>query len=291
ELERQIREIVNNIWDEIDKPNMYRHVQLTDMFDIDFYFIPHIIYERECFDERMEDLFRRFTDPTHKKYYFRTSYHLKKSVPAEGFYTWTKQIWDAIVADEALNIPDQHKLLSVYRCEHALQESVDKFQCLCYSIESEIGQGEVKDFGRRLTEMMYECITLYDTTARKYDAEVSDDKRFGLMEKLESKIQPLFLGQQEHINHKVLTRFKEELHSCLPNHECSIHFDQIVKSVIENCRKMWSSKMNDSLIDTYNKQFVDKDAFWKGPLERIRELTKGAQMEQFSLLQKEFEVK
>jgi len=289
ELERQIRDIVNKIWNDIEKPDTYSKALLTDMFDMDFFFIPHIIYETNLFYERIGELFSRFTDSQNKNYYFGSSYHFRKSVPAEGLYTWTKQIWDAITSDESLNIPDQQKLLSAYRCEHALQESFEKFQELCKDIESEVQKGEVKEFGKQLNEIINECLEMFDNTAHKYDAEVSNEKRLNLTEKLEIKIQYLFMKQQEHISHKIFNLFEEKLNHRLPKHECSDNFATIVNQIIEECRKMWFDKIESSLIETDNKQLVDKDMIWKNVSERIHELTKGAQMEQYNFLQKEFE--
>ncbi|ETO26930.1 hypothetical protein RFI_10202 [Reticulomyxa filosa] len=299
ELERQIREVVNKIWSDIEKPQNYSNALLTDMFDMDFFFVPHIIYETKLFYERIDEL---------------------KSVPAEGLFTWTKQIWDAISTDESLNIPDQQKLLSAYRCEHALQESYEKFQELCQSIEAEVEKGEVKNFGDRLNDIIHQCLEMFDHTAQKYDPEVSNEKRINLIEKLETKIQYFFMKQQEHINHKVFTLFEEKLNNALPKHECASNFESIVNAVTQECHKLWSEKIDGtflfffitkthkhtniqtykqlhqsiftkgSLIKSDNKQLSDKEAFWKNASERILELTKGAQMEQYNFLQKEFAV-
>merc|ERR1712045_327649 len=89
--------------------------------------MPPLVYFKDLFDQKVNELYQRFTNPSNPNYYFNTTYHFSKCVPPEGLSTWTKQIFDAITQDESLNIPDQQKLLSAYRCEHALNESYKIF--------------------------------------------------------------------------------------------------------------------------------------------------------------------
>lgn len=112
---------MNEIWENIEKPPEFQNTNLEDLFDIGFYFMPPLVYYRNEFNQKVDDLYDRFTNKNSQNYIFNTPYHFQKSVPAEGLPSWTKQIWDAIMSDEALNIPDQQKLLSAYRCEHALE--------------------------------------------------------------------------------------------------------------------------------------------------------------------------
>eukprot|EP00484_Ammonia_sp_Unknown_P018069 CAMPEP_0197027940 /NCGR_PEP_ID=MMETSP1384-20130603/7789_1 /TAXON_ID=29189 /ORGANISM="Ammonia sp." /LENGTH=822 /DNA_ID=CAMNT_0042456869 /DNA_START=23 /DNA_END=2491 /DNA_ORIENTATION=+ len=289
QLTAHIEKVLNSIWSEIEKPESFVGKQITDLFDIDFFFMPPLVYFRDLFHQRVNELYGRFTDASNSKYYFSTSYHFSKCVPPEGLYTWTKQIFDAITQDESLNIPDQQKLLSAYRCEHALNESYAVFTQKTEMISRSVQEKYVDGFGQKLDAIIAECVQIYKATANKYDKEEAAEKYASLVDKIETQIQYLFNFQFNHLVDKVMELYQFEMRQSLPNGMCVDNLDGAVQSVGEKIRKFFSSKISECMINTENEKFLNKDMYWQETQKRLRDSTKTIQMEQWQLLCKENE--
>lgn len=289
QLRETIHRVLMTIWTEIDKPDNFGDTKLTDLFDIDFYFMPPLVYFKELFDRRVHELYARFTNPQDKHYYFNSSWHFSKCVPPEGLYTWTRQIFEAITKDESLNIPDQQKLLSAYRCEHALNEAFQTFTVGIKPIADEVKQRFVESFGSRLDEVIATAMAEYKETANKYDAEEATEKYKALVDKIETQIQFMFNLQYQWLETQVLDVFQFEMDQALPSGECVSNLNEVVGRAAESAKKVFSSKMAECMINTENKDFLNKSQYWNETQKRLRERTKNIQLEQWQLLQKENE--
>ena len=191
--------------------------------------------------------------------------------------------------DESLNIPDQQKLLSAYRCEHALNESYKIFTESTGLIVEEVKEKYVEGFGRKLDEIIARCISEYQETANKYDKEEANEKYISLVDKIETQIQYLFSFQYKHLTEKVMDLYEYEMKQALPKGICVDNLEDVVSRVGENVRKFFSNKIEECLINTENKNFLDKDVYWKETQKRLREATKSIQLEEWQLLCKENE--
>eukprot|EP01084_Bolivina_argentea_P146674 256752_1 len=289
QLQQSIEGVVLQIWNDIDKPDTFNNTNIRDIFDIDFFFIPPLVYFKQEFDESINDLYNRFTNPSHEKYYFNTNYHYSKCVPPEGLYTWTKQIFDAITSDESLNIPDQQKLLSAYRCEHALNESFEIFEQETLEINKQVKEKYIDGFGKKLDKIIEKCVFEYKQTANKYDKEEANEKYKSLVDKIETQIQFLFNFQYKHLVEKVKELYYYEMSQNLPKGQCVNNLELIVNNVGENVRKFFSNKIEECMIKTENKTFLNKDMYWKETSSRLREASKTIQAEQWQFLCKENE--
>jgi len=292
ELRSSIQRVVLDIWNSIDKPDNFGTTQISDLFDIDFFFMPPLVYFRKEFDAKVTELYARFTSPSDPNYYFSKPWHFSKCVPPEGLSTWTRQIFGAITKDESLNIPDQQKLLSAYRCEHALNEAFAVFTQKTADVASAVKERFVEGFGSKLDAVIAECMAMYKATASKYDAEEAAEKYAALVDKCETQIQFMFAFQYKHLEAAVMQRFEAQMSAALPNAnsgKCVEDLNAVVGAVGESVRKFFSEKMKECMIDTDNKQFLDAERFWKETQERLREQTKMVQAEQWRLLQTEME--
>jgi len=289
ELQKNIERVVNGIWNEIDRPDQFANTKIADLFDIDYFFMPPLVYYKDLFDQRVQELYNRFTNPSDDNYYFNTSYHFTKCVPPEGLYTWTEQIFNAITQDESLNIPDQQKLLSAYRCEHALNEAYTIFVDETQTIEKIVKEKYVDGFGPKLDEIVAKCVSAYQETANKYDKEEAQAKYMSLVDKIETQIQYLFGFQYKHLVEKVMDLYQYEMKQALPRGECVDNLNEVVTRVGESIRKFFSTKIDDCMINTENKRFLDKETYWQETQKRLREATKSIQLEEWQKLCKENE--
>merc|ERR1712232_233568 len=194
---------------------------------IDFFFMPPLVYFQQDFDAKVQELYARFVDPSSPKYYFNTRFHFQKCVPVEGLYTWTKQIFSAITEDESLNIPDQQKLLSAYRCEHALNEAFECFSKATANLATQCKSEYVDGFGEKCDDAIKAAITIYKETANKYDKEEANEKYAPLIEKIEQQIQILFSCQYKHLNEKLMDLYRHEMAQSLPTNACVDNLSEI----------------------------------------------------------------
>jgi len=286
--------VVLNIWADIEKPDNFGSTSISDLFDIDFFFMPPLVYFRKEFDAKVAELYSRFTDPSDASYYFSKPWHFSKCVPPEGLSTWTRQIFSAITKDESLNIPDQQKLLSAYRCEHALNEAFAVFTKKTAELAQAVKERFVERFGAQLDAVIAECMALYKETANKYDAEEAADKFAALADKMQTQIQFMFAFQYKHLEAEVMRQFETQMQAALPdarNGKCVDDLNAVVGAVGERVRKLFSEKMKACQIEAVSgdeqQNFLDPERFWKETYQRLREQTKIVQAEQWRLLQAE----
>jgi len=285
--ETTIRGIVNDIWQNIEKPESYSKTQLTDLFDIHFFFMPPLVFFRDKFNEKVQELFKRLTDPKDPNYYFNNSYHYRKSVPPEGLFTWTSQIWDAISKDEILNIPDQQKLLSSYRCEHAMNESFKKFLNQAKKIQDDVQDHYIENFGNCLNEIIVKCVYEYNLTADKYDEDEAKDKYAQLVDKIETHVQYLFTFQVKHLISECLEKYEKEIHKILPKNECVRDFRNVTCTIMEQIQKYFNQQIATCMINTDNNDLLDEEIHGKELQKRLLDVSRSLQSEQLKLLQNE----
>eukprot|EP01083_Nonionella_stella_P020617 57183_1 len=292
QLKQNIQNVVLSIWNEIDKPEHFDGVQISDLFDIDFYFMPPLVYFKQVFDDKVVDLYARFTNPSHPNYYFNTSYHLSKCVPPEGLAQWTKQIFDAITSDESLNIPDQQKLLSAYRCEHAYNESCAMFKQSIQPIKDEVRESYVERFGSKLEAIIGKVIGRYKETACKYDAEEANEIYVQLVDKMETQVQFMFSLQYKHILEKVEETYLHQMNAQVPSTgDCVDDLNAIVTRMTDNARTFYGSKVDECRIQNVKEigAAIDAEVYWKETHKRLREVTRSIRAEQWQLLCRENE--
>jgi len=289
QLRETVQRVLMTIWTEIDKPDGFGDTKLSDLFDIDFFFLPPLVYFKELFDRRCRELYGRFTRSSDPHYYFNNSYHFKKCVPPEGLWTWTSQIFQAITKDESLNIPDQQKLLSAYRCEHALNAAFAAFTNGIAEVSAEVEARWVPRFGARLDAVIGAVMAQYKETASKYDEEEAMEKYKSLVDRIETQIQFLFNAQYKWLEAKVLDVFQLEMDRALPRGECVPDLNAVVNRAADCAKKVFSDQMAECAVKTENAAVVDRAKYWNETQQRLRERTKSIQLEQWQSLQKENE--
>ncbi len=57
---------IHQIWRDIDKPAEFASCALQDLLDIEFFFLPPMVYFMQEFHARTQLLFERFTNPRHQ---------------------------------------------------------------------------------------------------------------------------------------------------------------------------------------------------------------------------------
>jgi len=155
------------------------------------------------------------------------------------------------------------------------------------SIQQNVEDHFVDNFGKSFDEIIAKCINAYRLIANKYDQETAEDKYSQLMNKIESHIQHLFPHQLQHLISKCVEIYDKEIHKSFPKNECVCDFRNIIQNVSEKIRKYFSKQIEKCIVQTNNNEFLNKESHAKELNKRLRECTKSYQIKQLALLQKE----
>lgn len=101
-IEELILNDINQIWNEIKKPEKFANSTPRNFFKFEFITLPHKVYCENEFDNEIGILRQRF-QPASEGYIF--SHIIKeKNIPSDGLMHYFKQIWSEIQNEKDLNI-------------------------------------------------------------------------------------------------------------------------------------------------------------------------------------------
>ena len=84
---------VNNIWDDIYKPEQYKNSKPTDFFHFEYFMLPHKIYENDKFVEKCHQLRARFSVGVQDTLFPSND---SKNVPIDGLALFVNSTWEKI---------------------------------------------------------------------------------------------------------------------------------------------------------------------------------------------------
>ena len=101
-MEDLIMKDINNVWNEIPKPEKFKESTFGNFFKFEFVTLPHKKYKEDEFEEEIKQMRLRLL-PNHDRYFFD---HIKneKNIPADGINHYFLQIWNDILSEKDLNI-------------------------------------------------------------------------------------------------------------------------------------------------------------------------------------------
>ncbi|CDJ31287.1 Chromosome II, complete genome, related [Eimeria mitis] len=115
--EKIIKDYVNKIWDEIEKPAAAAHASAADFFTVEVMGLAHKLLAPQQFEEDVIRLRTRWAKEFSPKSYTR-------AIPADGFGAYAKNIWETIKQQSHLDIPNQKEMLAIYRCQDLKQQAL-----------------------------------------------------------------------------------------------------------------------------------------------------------------------
>jgi hypothetical protein len=101
-IEELILKDINNIWNDIVKPERYKDSSPSNFFKFEFITLSHKKYREELFEQEVKEMRQRLL-PGGEGYLFD---HIKaeKNVPSDGLKQYFNQIWNDIINEKDLNI-------------------------------------------------------------------------------------------------------------------------------------------------------------------------------------------
>lgn len=209
-LSRTLLADMNRIWDSLSKPEGLESVSITDFFDFDFTSLPHKLLQPEEFDRQVLQLRSRFTERNTSQFLFKQQYH--KRIPADGLPRYLDTIWEQVMTNKDLDLPTQQEMLAQFRCDEIASAAFATFSNSVKPFRKPLETGSILDtLGADMAQHRGLALAKFDKDASRYHAEVYKRKRLELLEKLNTALLPLFLGQLRNLHKILIALFKKAI--------------------------------------------------------------------------------
>ena len=248
-LRESIINDIRNIWNEIKKPEKFKHDPPEKYFKFEFITLSHKFYKKEKFLEDIENIKTNYlTNPkkdkniNNQKTYFFNHVNSEKNVPIDGFYMYTRDMWSTIINNKDLNIPNQKEMLAQFRCneikENALNEINDKISELEY--QSSINN--IDNYKEKVNELEQIALKIYDETAKDYLSYIYQEIRKNLINEISNKLYPSFLNQLKRLIPGYQKDFRIELEKELKSND---NFSECAKKIKKDFLEKIEEKLNN----------------------------------------------
>ncbi|ONI15561.1 hypothetical protein PRUPE_3G049700 [Prunus persica] len=197
-LESELRNDIQKIWASAPKPEAHKETPLSEFFNVEVVALSNYEEKEDAFKAEVAGMRQKFI-------HNELAGDRQAVVPASGFSLSLQEIWEKIKKNRDLDIPSIKVLVATVRCEEIANEKYSAF-----AANEELKVISVHPgFGKKLSSMIYTCISGYDEEATYYDEGVKSVKRKQLEEKLLQFVQPKFQDLLELKRSFTLDKFKE----------------------------------------------------------------------------------
>ena len=166
---------INNIWNEIHKPEGFKDSKAEDFFNFEYCMIPHKIYEEERFYEKTTELKGRFVDGSENMVYLERKGD--DNIPIDGLSVYIDQTWDVIRNQKELNLPDQREMVANYRCNEIKEEALELAQVDIDELRKQTDNKIISGFKAACEVPVNKAIEHFDEFANQYQAKVYEKVR------------------------------------------------------------------------------------------------------------------
>lgn len=247
-LEPVLREDIQKIWDAVPKPQAHKETPLSEFFNVEVVALSSFEEKEEQFREQVADLRKRFNQSIAPG---GLAGDRQGVVPASGFSFSAQQIWKVIKENKDLDLPAHKVMVATVRCEEIANERYNDFvqNQDWLQVEEASQSGPVPGFGKKLSSIIRNCLSEYDSEAVYFDEGVRTSKRKLLEEKLLQLVQPAFHSILGHLRSETLDKFKEAFDKALSGGE---GFAAAANSCKQRFLNYFDEGCEDSVIEQAN---------------------------------------
>jgi len=167
---------LHKIWQEIAKPEEFKHSSLDVFFDINFERMPHYQFQKTEFMAEAENQYKKYIQPNHESYFFK-DISTKPVVPLDSLHLYMKSVWSTIRNCKDIDIPSQRFLISEYRCSQIKNEILKEYAIPeIQSINSKM-TGIYVDLASRSDKVFQESMNQYNEKTDYYVEEIVERHR------------------------------------------------------------------------------------------------------------------
>jgi hypothetical protein len=120
-------EIINNIWENIQKPKEKVNEVWRNYFHLVVHGVSDIVPEGKVEREKLSEVFRLFQDKNYENYLFAGKKGASKEFLMEELTTLIPNVWSDICLNKDLDILSQRESIALIRCDNLRKEILDTF--------------------------------------------------------------------------------------------------------------------------------------------------------------------
>ena len=248
-IESQIKRDVGAIWDDLKKPEEFKTLKWNDLFELQFYSLPHKKFEAEGFSRGVDSFRDRFLNEKASDYIFNTEYHTQKSVPIQSFGVYLHNIWNSIKEHKDLNIPSERKMLAIFRCDDIMRDILSgEFKIDVKSLLTIVNENPEVDFQTHFDSLYNKAIDYFSGITPGYDPEVVAIKRAELEERLQDELKLVYLERLSFLRHNSREKFQDAISTSLPKRDVVDNFSEIIRKCRNDTLQYYSSRQLKSTL-------------------------------------------
>jgi hypothetical protein len=194
-----IREIlisdVTRIWSEVKKPQGFEGLQLDKLFKVETFAIHNYVYERPRFDEDVQQLAGLLKNKSSPDYLFKGMNF--NNIPLDGLYVYMSQIWETIISNKDVNIPNQKIMVSTFRCNEIKNESIDLSRNEFDNLRKELGQNNDLNLREQYDLIFNKSLEFYSKNTTHYDETIARSTAEELKLAIQKDFETIFREQND----------------------------------------------------------------------------------------------
>ncbi|KAI5569713.1 hypothetical protein BDE02_12G095500 [Populus trichocarpa] len=209
-LQHILRQDIDKIWAATAKPEAHTWTRLGDFFNVEIIALPNYEFEKEKFNEQVALLRQRFI---HSISLGGLAGDRKDVLPASGFSFRAEQIWKTIKENKDLDLPALEVMVATFRCEEIAKEKLSRLKLdeTWLAMSEALKSGPVSEFGEKLSSILENYLSQYDTEAVDYEERIRKDKRQQLETEALQAVYPAYAAMLQHLRSIALKSFKTKL--------------------------------------------------------------------------------
>ena len=196
-----IREVLTQdivkLWDEVQKPEEFKDLKYSDVFEVDVFTLSNFIYEKNKFLEDVVSLRKRLTDKTDQDYIFKD--YDTKNIPFDAMYLYLTEIWETIKDNKDLNIPNQKIMISTFRCKEvkddSLNKSINDFRKLRNKLKS--SNSDKINLREEYDKIKLKSMNYFKGNTTYYDDTIVNNNEIDLLRGIENQFESIFKDQND----------------------------------------------------------------------------------------------
>ncbi|CDJ69606.1 Protein SEY1, related [Eimeria necatrix] len=205
--ERIVKDYVDKIWSEIEKPDSAADRSAEDFFTVEVVGLAHKLLAPEEFEKDVIRLRTRWANEFSPKSYTR-------NVPADGFGAYAKNIWETIKQQSHLDIPNQKEMLAIYRCQDLKQQALQMAASRAAALQQQYLKPTAADTAaikKEMTTIVQDALTQYLSQATRYQEKICTSVKTELIDALISTLKPIVDSQLSEARARIARKYKDAL--------------------------------------------------------------------------------
>lgn len=205
---------INQLWQDIHKPDQYKDSLAQEFFSIEFCLMPHKLYCEDQFVEKCKELKEKFTAGSENNFFPEIASDAgqgAKAVPIDGLSYFIDTTWAIIKDQKELNLPDQREMVAQYRCNEVKEEALELIKTHVQALDAKSRSSSISDFPEQGMGILEVAVKHYKQEAVQYKGAVYDKVLKEIAETVFQKLFVCFEAQLKLNTHKVTDEFESKI--------------------------------------------------------------------------------